>query len=120
LARPGSPIDAFTAKAGLDAHAGGSLGGPSLFGAGHTGAANAFSIDLKPGLTVGSSHGPVKISGGDGPMTNDFGDVHLETDGSHWILTDGVDSVTLIGATAVIIEGQTYRLVDHFGAGEGG
>jgi hypothetical protein len=80
------------------------------------------SLDLAGGrISVGGTDGPVKVGGpGGGAVTQDFGDVHLDTDGSHWVLTDGVDSIVLTGASSVTIDGQVYRLVDHFGSGEGG
>jgi hypothetical protein len=40
--------------------------------------------------------------------------------GDHWTVTDGCDVDTLSGIEKVVIDGQTYLLVDQTGAGNGG
>lgn len=67
-----------------------------------------------------ATDGPIKVGGIGGPVANDFSNVHLASNGTHWTLTDGVNTIQLTGATEVYLNGQNYVLVDHFGAGTGG
>lgn len=44
------------------------------------------------------------------------GDFHIAVEGDHWVLTDG-HATQQISGDSVVLHGQTYLLVDHFGAG---
>ena len=44
------------------------------------------------------------------------GDFHIAVEGDHWVLTNGHITHQISG-DSVVLHGQTYLLVDHFGAG---
>lgn len=44
------------------------------------------------------------------------GDLHIAVEGDQWVLTDGHHTQQISG-NSVVLHGQTYLLVDHFGGG---
>jgi hypothetical protein len=48
------------------------------------------------------------------------GTASLSISHGQWVVTEGHQSITLTGIGKVVIDGQTYDLVDRFGAGTGG